>query len=140
MTVKLGWQERSGRGRCCRGRWSVACAAMALLPLSTGVGPAVAQTPAVREQPVPFAIHYGKWATAALALGFTALGVRAHNGADTDFRGLVAYCRQAGGCALGPDGRYTSPEAEARYRAVVHGTAPPASTCSALRPRSSAAS
>ena len=31
------------------------------------------------------------------------------------------YCQQVGGCALGPDGRYTSPEAEARYRAVVHG-------------------
>jgi hypothetical protein len=94
---------------------------MALLPLTTGVGLAVAQTPAVRERPVPLAIHYGKWATAALAVGFTALGVRAHNGADTDFRGLVDYCHQAGGCALGPDGHYTSPEAEARYRAVVHG-------------------
>ena len=70
---------------------------------------------------MPLAIHYGKWVTAALAVGFTALGVRAHNGADTDFRGLVEYCHQVGGCALGPDGRYTSREAEARYRAVVRG-------------------
>ena len=121
MTKRLGWQRRRGRGRSCSLPRSVACAAIALLPLTTGVGLAVAQTPAVREQPVPLAIHYGKWATAALAVGFTVLGVRAHNGADTDFRGLVDYCQQAGGCALGPAGRYTSPEAEARYRAVVHG-------------------
>ena len=124
MTERLGWQRRSGRsgrGRSCRRRWSVACAAIALLSLTTGVGLAVAQPPAVREQPVPLAIHYGKWVTAALAVGFTALGVRAHNGADTDFRGLVEYCHQVGGCALGPDGRYTSREAEARYRAVVRG-------------------
>jgi hypothetical protein len=98
----------------------VACIALASLSLTTGVELAAAQTTAVSEPPVPPAIHYGKWVTAALALGFTGLGLRAHNGADTEFRNLVDYCTRAG-CVLGPDGRYANAEAEARYRAVVHG-------------------
>ena len=103
MTERLGSQRRSwrsGRGRSCLRQWSVACTAIALLSLTTGVGLAVAQTPAVREQPVPPAIHYGKWATAALAVGFTALGLRAHNGADNDFR-FIAQQRVNFLCQLG---------------------------------------
>lgn len=124
MTERLSRRRRSGqsgRSRSGRWQWSVACVALASLSLTTGVELAAAQNPVAREQPVPPAIHYGKWATAVLALGFTGLGLRAHNGADADFRDLVDYCKRAGGCTLGPDGRYANAEAEARYRAVVHG-------------------
>jgi hypothetical protein len=95
-------------------RWAavvgLACALAA--PLRAQTAP-----PARRE--TPFAIMWGKWATAALAVGFTALGVHQHNAGDAAYTSLINYCRDAGPCPLAPDGRYANPQAEAMYQRVV---------------------
>ncbi len=73
---------------------------------------------AQQSQPAPALYRTGKWIAVAAAAGFTALGIADHNAANTAYNGLVTYC--AGGtCQLGPDGHYTDPAAEARYREVV---------------------
>ena len=104
----------------CRACLRIAFAAFTTVTTFT-VAPLAAQVQAPRDVPTPAAIHYGKWAAAAAAAGFTALGIRSHNRADDDFRALSDYCRVQGTCIVGGDGRYTDPGAEARYRQVVHG-------------------
>ncbi len=69
----------------------------------------------------PATVRYGKWIAAALFGGFTALGVQEHERANDRFRELVGYCEDTGPCRVGPDGRYTNSEAEARYREVARG-------------------
>jgi len=96
-----------------------ACVSCLLSAVATP--PMAAQVQAPREVTTPAGIHYGKWAAAAVAAGFTALGIRSHNRADDDFRALADYCRVQGTCAIATDGRYTDPAAEARYQHVVHG-------------------
>ncbi|MBI1723884.1 MAG: hypothetical protein HYR48_08260 [Gemmatimonadetes bacterium] len=83
--------------------------------------PLAAQVQSPGEFVTPPGIKYGKWAAAAAAVGFTALGIRTHHAANADFRALADYCRSRGACAIGPDGRYADPVAEERYRAVVRG-------------------
>jgi hypothetical protein len=95
--------------------------AVALILLAGAAGEARAQTSVPRPETAPALVRHGKWVTAAFAIGFTALGIRAHHGADADFRRLVDYCQVVGGCAIGPDGRYANSEAEARYQTVVRG-------------------
>jgi hypothetical protein len=89
--------------------------------LAGEVNGAAAQLRPPLEQRTPPVIRYGKWGSLALAAGFTALGIRTHNNADDAFRNLAAYCRLQTFCAVGPDGRYTDPEAERRYGEVVSG-------------------
>lgn len=74
------------------------------------------------QQPgtAPYGYRYGKWAAAATAIGFTALGLSAHNRADRAYATLLDYCRTSF-CPIGSDGRYTDPVAEAHYRAVSAG-------------------
>ncbi len=80
-------------------------------------GPLRAQTQA--EQPTtPAAIKWGKWAAAALAVGFTGLGIHQHNAGDAAYSELIAYCRNAS-CPIGSDGRYANSGAEALYQRVV---------------------
>ena len=83
--------------------------------------PLAAQVQAPRDIVTPPGIRYGKWAAAAVAVGFTAMGIRTHQAADDDFRALADYCKGQGACALGTDGRYTDPVAEERYRDIVRG-------------------
>lgn len=83
--------------------------------------PLAAQVQVPRDVVTPPGIRYGKWAAAAVAVGFTAMGIRTHQEADDDFRALADYCKAQGACALGTDGRYTDPVAEARYRDIVRG-------------------
>jgi hypothetical protein len=64
------------------------------------------------------AIRWGKWAAAAAAVGFTALGIHEHNAGDAGYRALIAYC-QGVPCPFGPDGRYADARAEALYQRVV---------------------
>ncbi|MFI5208370.1 MAG: hypothetical protein ACHQX4_10155 [Gemmatimonadales bacterium] len=71
------------------------------------------------SNPTPPAVKYGKWGAAALFAAFTAAGAIEHNAADDRFRALEQYCISTGPCAIGPDGRYTNPDAESRYQAVV---------------------
>jgi len=91
--------------------------ALAFVPALGIAAPLAAQDPA---PPVPAGYHYGKWLAAAFAVGFTTLAVRSHNAADRAYNGLLAYCR-AGSCAVGPDGHYVDPDAEARYQDVTRG-------------------
>jgi hypothetical protein len=77
--------------------------------------PAQEAAPARRTSP---AITWGKWAAAAAAVSFTALGIRQHDAGDAAFRDLVDYCRTAL-CTLTPGGRYADPRAEASYQRVV---------------------
>lgn len=67
----------------------------------------------------PAAVKYGKWGAAALFAAFTAAGAVEHDAAESRFRSLEAWCLSTGPCTLGPDGRYSSPEAESRYQAVI---------------------
>lgn len=92
-----------------------------LLLVAVTALPAAAQVQAPRDIVTPPGIRYGKWAAAAVAVGFTAMGIRTHQRADDDFRALADYCRSNSACVIGPDGRYGDPAAEARYRDVVRG-------------------
>jgi hypothetical protein len=87
--------------------------------------PLSAQTPRTHAPPT---VVYGKWAAAALAVGFTALGVRAHNQADANFQNLLDYCGTTG-CQTSANGRYADPAAESRYGSVVRSRWPGPSPC-----------
>lgn len=102
------------------GRAVAVCLSCGIL-LTVTCLPLVAQVQAPGEIVTPPGIKYGKWAAAAAAIGFTAMGIHAHHQADDDFRALADYCRTGGACTIGPDGRYADPAAEGRYREVVHG-------------------
>ena len=89
---------------------------------------AAARPPAVRVEadstpasPVagPWALGWGKWAAAALAAGFTTLGIERHNDGNAAYRSLITYCGQTAICTIAPDGRYADPTAEATYQRVV---------------------
>jgi hypothetical protein len=82
-------------------------------------GPLRAQTADAKGQSAPPAIKWGKWAAAALAAGFTALGIHQHNSGDAAYTALINYCTQAGPCPLASDGHYANAQAEALYQRVV---------------------
>jgi hypothetical protein len=98
-----------------RRRAVVIAAAMAAAAAASSPVRAQQAEPARQASPM---IKWGKWAAAAAAASFTALGIRQHNAGDAAFRDLVAYCRTTL-CALTPQGRYADPQAEARYQRVV---------------------
>ncbi len=65
-------------------------------------------------------VHYGKWATAAAAVAFTAMGAAEHRRSDRHWDRLLALCRaNSADCVVGSDGRYPNAEAESRYQAAV---------------------
>lgn len=94
-------------------KWAVGLGLAAVLG-----GPLRAQTAPPAERETPFAIKWGKWTTAALAVGFTALGIRQHNDGDAAYHALIDRCRTIP-CPFGPDGRYADAAAEALYQRVV---------------------
>lgn len=66
-------------------------------------------------------IHYGKWVTAATALGFTLLAAHEHDRASGSWDALLDLCRtDNAACELGGDGRYVSPQAETLYQTTLH--------------------
>ncbi len=66
-------------------------------------------------------VHYGKWATAAAAVTLTALGAHEHSHSTREWDQLLAICRANNAdCALGSDGRYLNPAAEALYQTSLH--------------------
>jgi len=73
----------------------------------------------VTAHSTPPAVKYGKWGAAALFVAFTAAGAVEHNAAESRFRGLETWCIDIGPCTIGPDGRYSNPDAESRYQAVI---------------------
>ena len=61
--------------------------------------------------------HYGKWVTAAAAIGLTALAVREHDQSAVAWDRLLLICRTDNAdCAVGPDGRYLNNVAEGYYQ------------------------
>ena len=62
-------------------------------------------------------VHYGKWLTAAAAIGFTAMASSQHTLSRKDWDALLRICRTAAdACVIGPDGRYLRADAEALYQ------------------------
>jgi hypothetical protein len=65
--------------------------------------------------------HYGKWVTAAAAVGFTALAVHEHDFADRNWQQLLALCHADNQrCLVGSNGRYGDATAEQLYQATVY--------------------
>ena len=66
------------------------------------------------------AAHYGKWLTVAAAAGLTVMGAREHDKSAVEWRQLLTICRlDNADCALGTDGSYVNPIAEAHYQRSV---------------------
>lgn len=66
-------------------------------------------------------VHYGKWATAAAAIGFTVLAAREHRDADRNWRALLALCREDNAaCQQRADGQYVDYAAELLYQQTLY--------------------
>ncbi|HXE85082.1 MAG TPA: hypothetical protein VN513_17285 [Gemmatimonadales bacterium] len=62
-------------------------------------------------------VHYGKWLTAAMAIGATAMASNQHNLSRKEWDALLDVCRSAAdACLTGPDGKYVRGDAEALYQ------------------------
>ena len=90
---------------------------------------ALAATPVAAQRPAPhapaaggtrFLVHWGKWATAASAIAFTAMGAREHHYSDVEWNQLLDICRNNNAdCMVGPNGRYVNANAELLYQASL---------------------
>jgi len=66
-------------------------------------------------------VHYGKWATAATAVGLTILAAREHERAQDDWRQLLDLCRSNNAvCQLRSDGQYADYNAELLYQRTTY--------------------
>jgi hypothetical protein len=79
-------------------------------------------TPATRGMSLrQGAVHYGKWLTAGVAVGFTAMAVHEHGFSRNNWDDLLAICRSAdNACARGSDGRYLRGDAEFLYQRSIY--------------------
>lgn len=102
-----------------RGFLAAACAVCLGSAFVPGTAHAQDSRQAGEANATPAVVKYGKWGAAALFAAFTAAGAVEHDEAESRFHALEAWCLGTGPCILGPDGRYTSPEAESRYQAVI---------------------
>jgi hypothetical protein len=66
-------------------------------------------------------VHYGKWVTAAAAIGLTALAAREHDRSARAWSSLIGICAADNAdCALGADGRYINPVSEQFYQRSLY--------------------
>lgn len=66
-------------------------------------------------------IHYGKWATAATAIGLTILAAHEHDRANTSWQRLLSLCQaDNAACQLRSDGRYVDYQAELYYQETLY--------------------
>jgi hypothetical protein len=66
-------------------------------------------------------IHYGKWVTAASAVGFTLLAAHEHDTADRSWQQLLTLCRtDNAACQVRADGRYTTYQAELLFQQTLY--------------------
>lgn len=66
-------------------------------------------------------VHYGKWATAATAVGLTILAAREHGRAQNDWRQLLDLCQSNNAaCQLRSDGQYVDYDAELLYQRTTY--------------------
>ena len=112
MTATHGAPRSASLPRVCALLLTATCVLAAAAP---------AQTDSAAASRHPSWARYGKWTTLGLAAGAIALGAATHDRADRDYEALLDFCRGSGPCPLGPDGRYTNPEAEAMYLRVRNG-------------------
>lgn len=99
-------------------------AAAVLAFVAFAAPPLAAQQPAPRP-PAPahgsrFLVHWGKWAAAAGAITFTALGAREHHYSDVEWNQLLDICRNNNAaCTTGSNGRYVNSNAELLYQSSI---------------------
>jgi hypothetical protein len=105
----------------------VNAAALVSAALAAGVAPAlVAQdslhiVPRTHHSWTQATVHYGKWVTAASAVGFTILAAHEHDVANRSWERLLDLCRSDNAqCQQGADGRYAVAEAEALYQQTLY--------------------
>ena len=92
--------------------------ALAATPLAAQQGAPPPRPPAAGHS--PFLIHWGKWATAAAAVTFTAMGAREHHYSDVEWNQLLDICRNNNAdCMVAPNGRYFNSNAELLYQASI---------------------
>ncbi len=66
-------------------------------------------------------VHYGKWVTAATAVGLTIWAAREHASAQDEWRSLIALCRDNNAaCQLRSDGRYVDYNAELLFQLTTY--------------------
>lgn len=66
-------------------------------------------------------VHYGKWLSAASAVGFTLLAAHEHDTANRSWQKLLDLCRgDNAACQLGADGRYATYQAELLYQQTLY--------------------
>jgi hypothetical protein len=105
----------------------VNAAALVSVVLLAGVAPALVAQDSLRVVPrthhswARATVHYGKWVTAASAVGFTILAAHEHDVANRSWQRLLDLCRTDNAeCQQGPDGRYRVAEAEALYQQTLY--------------------
>ena len=65
--------------------------------------------------------HYGKWVTAAGAVGLTVLGIQEHHNSSREWDQLLAICRTNNAdCTIGSNGRYADYLAELHYEKAIY--------------------
>jgi hypothetical protein len=90
-----------------------------------GLAPALAaqdpSAPVPRQGWTREAVHYGKWATAAVALSLTVLAAKEHHQANDNWQQLRELCRTDNtACQLRPDGQYANTMAELLYQQTLY--------------------
>ena len=102
-------------------------AAVISAALLAGLAPALVAQDSLRVAPqtthtwTRAMVHYGKWATAASAVGFTILAAREHDTANRSWQRLLDLCRSDNArCRQLPDGRYAAADAEALYQQTIY--------------------
>lgn len=98
--------------------------AITLAATLAGVAPALAAQEAAPSPPRSWSenvVHYGKWTTAAAAVGLTILAAREHDRANSSWQRLLALCGQDNAaCQLRSDGRYVDYQAELYYQQTLY--------------------
>ena len=98
--------------------------AVCLLALLGGAVAVHAQEAPVRPAPQGWTrgvVHYGKWVTAATAVGLTIWAAREHASAQDEWRQLIGLCRDNNAaCQLRPDGRYVDYNAELLFQLTTY--------------------
>lgn len=79
---------------------------------------AATRSPHTWTQPV---VHYGKWLSAASAVGFTLLAAHEHDTANRSWDQLLDLCRRDNAaCQVRADGRYVTYQAELLYQKTLY--------------------
>jgi len=99
--------------------------AITILATLNGLGSALpAQGTPAAPPPRSFSanvVHYGKWATAASAIGLTILAAHEHDRANANWQRLLALCQaDNAACMLRSDGRYVDYQAELYYQETLY--------------------